>query len=147
MIKLVQMSQSYYTGETIFSAGGVLLNDLNQRIYLIYKKESDEWLLPKGHIDEGETIEETAKREIFEETGYHSEIKKLLSVQVRPDVKEPNRNKIIFWFMAILNDEIQAIDTQMEDEDFAGKWFTKEEAIGKLKWEEDKKLVECCFNK
>ena len=34
-----------------FSAGGVLINNQNQ-IYLIHKKSRDEWVLPKGGIEE-----------------------------------------------------------------------------------------------
>jgi 8-oxo-dGTP pyrophosphatase MutT (NUDIX family) len=141
------MSQSYFVGEAIFSAGGVLFNSESKQVYLVHKMEMDEWLLPKGHMDEGETIEETAKREIFEETGYSSDVKKLLSVQIRPDIKEPNKSKVIFWFLANLVDGARAMDTQMEDENFEGRWFLKEEAIEILKWDEDKKLVELSFEK
>jgi len=138
------MSQSYFAGEAIFSSGGVLFDAKSQKIYLVQKKETDEWLLPKGHMDEGETIEEAAKREIFEETGYASEVKNLLSVQIRPDIKEPNKSKVIFWFLVNLLDDVRATDTQMEDENFEGRWFSKEEAIKILRWDEDKRLISLC---
>lgn len=34
------------------------------------KQAPDEWIFPKGHIEPGETPEETALRELHEETGY-----------------------------------------------------------------------------
>jgi len=49
------------------SAGGVVLNP-NGGV-LVVKQHGDSWSLPKGHIDEGETPLEAAKREIFEESG------------------------------------------------------------------------------
>jgi 8-oxo-dGTP pyrophosphatase MutT (NUDIX family) len=36
---------------------------------LVNSKRSDRWGFPKGHIENGESETETAKREIFEETG------------------------------------------------------------------------------
>ncbi len=30
-----------------------------------------EWVFPKGHLEEGESLEETARREVEEETGLH----------------------------------------------------------------------------
>ena len=38
-----------------------------------------EWLLPKGHVEEGETIPEAAAREIFEETGIECKPVRFLS--------------------------------------------------------------------
>ncbi|MDR1122754.1 MAG: NUDIX domain-containing protein [Endomicrobium sp.] len=39
---------------------------------LVNSKRSDRWGFPKGHIEDGESEIETAKREIFEETGIKS---------------------------------------------------------------------------
>jgi len=136
------MSNSYYKGETIFSAGGVLVDEKKKLIYLIYKERSGEWLFPKGRMEDGETVEESVEREIFEETGYKNEVKKLLSVQIRPDVVDSTKSKVIFWFYSVLTDENKTEGTQENNENFSGKWMTKEEALSLLKWDEDKKLIE-----
>ena len=49
------------------SAGGIVLNKENK--ILIVNQNYDSWSLPKGHVDQGETILEAAKREIYEESG------------------------------------------------------------------------------
>ena len=59
-----------------FSAGGVLVRRLRGRWMLaaIRPRRHDGqpvWALPKGHIDAGERGEETALREVAEETGAH----------------------------------------------------------------------------
>jgi 8-oxo-dGTP pyrophosphatase MutT (NUDIX family) len=50
------------------SAGGIVLGDQGT-IALVWSRNSQTWLFPKGGIDEGETDEEAARREIKEETG------------------------------------------------------------------------------
>lgn len=52
--------------ETI-SAGGVVLNSLGQ--VLVVGQRGTSWSLPKGHVEEGEDVLTTAKREIYEESG------------------------------------------------------------------------------
>jgi len=58
-----------------FSAGGVLVRRLQGRWMIAAIRPSGKkpgtWALPKGRIDEGERGEETALREVAEETGAH----------------------------------------------------------------------------
>lgn len=139
------MKGSFYAGEAIFSAGGVLVDNSANKVFLVFKQKSMEWLLPKGHLETGETIEESAEREIFEETGYKNDIRNLLSAQIREDMVDPMKHKIIFWFLSLLKSNERSTNTQMSDESFSGKWFSKKEAVGVLKYGEDKKLIEKAF--
>ena len=64
-----------YTLECLYerSCGAVVYRmDAGQPLYLLIKnKRSAHWGFPKGHMEKGETQEETAKREVLEETGMH----------------------------------------------------------------------------
>ena len=51
---------------TVRQAGGVVL--LGDQVVL-RRTARGEYLFPKGHLEEGETEEETALREVAEETG------------------------------------------------------------------------------
>ncbi len=61
------------------------------------KKNRDYWVIPGGTAEEGETIEETAVREIMEETGLKVKIKKLAFVSEVID-KLPPRHILDFFF-------------------------------------------------
>ena len=49
------------------SAGGVVVNPEGE--VLVVSQRGTSWSLPKGHIDPGESALETARREIYEESG------------------------------------------------------------------------------
>ena len=61
-----------------YKAGTILVNLANKKIGLTYRVKQNDYSFPKGHLEEGETLqecavreteEETALREVFEETG------------------------------------------------------------------------------
>jgi len=49
--------------------GIIYFDNIDQKWLLVYGKKSDKWGFPKGHQEYGETEEQTAMREFFEETG------------------------------------------------------------------------------
>ena len=55
-------------------AGTILVNLENKKIGLIYRKDKIGYEFPKGHLEEGETLEECAIRETEEETGRKNHI-------------------------------------------------------------------------
>ncbi len=57
------------------------------------------WALPGGFMDEGETIEQAAVREAFEETGLEVELDTLLGIYSRPD-RDPRGQTVSVVFVA-----------------------------------------------
>jgi 8-oxo-dGTP diphosphatase len=81
------------------SSGGVIyrISDKNQREILLLHKKNGKWHLPKGTQEKGEGLEETALREVKEETGFEAEIEKYLGKL--SSVKENGTPKITHYFL------------------------------------------------
>lgn len=58
--------------ETLLTIGcGAIIEDGQERILLLKRKDYEEWGIPGGILELGETFEKTVKREVFEETKLH----------------------------------------------------------------------------
>ena len=54
-------------GDRVEAAGGVVVRD--GKVLLVHRPRYDDWTLPKGKLDPGESFEDAALREVEEETG------------------------------------------------------------------------------
>lgn len=81
----------YYNDPNAPKANNVLpsttavVSDTAGRIVLIRRKDNELWALPGGGMDLGESIEETAVREVKEETGLDVEVTGLIGVYTNPN--------------------------------------------------------------
>lgn len=68
------------------SVVGVYLEQ-NGKILMVQEKGQawGLWCVPLGHLDKGESLEDSAKREVMEETGYSIEINKNLGLKIVSD--------------------------------------------------------------
>jgi ADP-ribose pyrophosphatase YjhB (NUDIX family) len=69
-------------------AVSALLFDEYHRVLLIRRPDIDWWCLPGGGMELGETVEDTAKREVLEETGLEVEVEQLVGVYSKPQKRE-----------------------------------------------------------
>lgn len=97
--------------KTVDCAGGIVFN-LRGEIALVRNRTETLWFFPKGHVDEGETLEEAAMREIAEETGITSlEYIDTLPHYERPKIRkeggyDPEYIKRIHLFLYMTTDTI-----------------------------------------
>jgi 8-oxo-dGTP diphosphatase len=98
------------------AAGGIVLRrEQPPRIAVVRLRKRDEWVLPKGKLDDGETPRAAAKREVLEETGHNVTVHEFLGTMVH---ENGNRSKVVhFWSMEAsgeqareLMDDVRAVD-------------------------------------
>ncbi|MEK3808458.1 NUDIX domain-containing protein [Bacillus sp. FSL H8-0547] len=70
MSDYIQTMRNLIGHQTLLTVGcGAIIEDENGRILLQQRTDRQEWGIPGGLLELGETFEETVKREVYEETG------------------------------------------------------------------------------
>ncbi len=106
--------------DDITHAGGVVYKiEKNETKYLLVqaKNKPNEWVLPKGHIEQDESIEKAAVREIWEEAGVWAFIERPLKV-VHLTVKD-KKIPVQFYLMKKLTESIK-----VKNDERKKKWET-----------------------
>ena len=119
------------------SCGAIVFNENTEKILLV-KMHNGNWGFPKGHIEKDETKEETAIREVLEETNVRIKIIPNFEREIKYIPNEKTIKKVTI-FMGITEDEEVTIDT-FEIEDF--KWCTYEEALKLVTYKLQKDVLE-----
>ena len=119
------------------SCGAIVFNENTEKILLV-KMHNGNWGFPKGHIEKDETKEETAIREVLEETNVRIKIIPNFEREIKYIPNERTIKKVTI-FMGITQDEEVTIDT-FEIEDF--KWCTYEEALKLVTYKLQKDVLE-----
>jgi 8-oxo-dGTP diphosphatase len=117
------------------AAGGVVL-DAQGRVALVHRPRYDDWSLPKGKLDPGESFEEAALREVEEETGMRCRLLDELEPVEYRDGK--GRQKLVrYWLMAVEHDP----GFEPNDEVDELRWVAPEGAAELLTYPHDAELV------
>lgn len=121
------------------SCGAVVYRIINGEVrYLLIKnRRSNHWGFPKGHMEKGETREETAIREVLEETGVHINIIDNFCSESQYRIG-PKIEKRVDVFLASTEDT-QTVIQKEEIEEYI--WLRFNEAVDKLKFENDKEIL------
>ena len=118
--------------ELIEAAGGVVLNSQGDVLWIM---RNDKWDLPKGKVEEGELVEETAVREVEEECALHGVARgEFLGVTYHTyKMKGVKVLKKTYWYAMICADE-QNLKPQIE------------EGITEVIWADKEKHAECALD-
>ena len=125
-------------GKAVLAAGAVLWrsngNSAAPEVAIIHRPRYDDWSLPKGKVDPGETEPVTAVREIQEETGYSSRLGRRLVAVSYP--VEQGIKKVRYWAATTVHGEFTP-NAEVDEL----KWLPVAEAMKHLEYPHDRKVL------
>jgi 8-oxo-dGTP diphosphatase len=116
------------------AAGGVVMRD--GLVAVVHRPRYDDWTLPKGKLDAGESFEQAALREVEEEAGLRCRLVRELPSTSYADNK--GRDKLVRWWLM----EPESGDFAPNDETDELRWLEPGEARALLTYERDRELLE-----
>ncbi len=124
----------------VFSAGGIVY--YKDKILMLRKKNGD-WVLPKGRIEDGETLEETAIREVKEETNVDAIILDYIGITSYSFsnfwTEYQMINKTVSWYLM----EAKSFDLEpLKDEGFVQAAFIESDKVVSIaKYDDERKVI------
>ena len=119
--------------DRVEAAGGVVMRD--GQVLLVHRPRYDDWTLPKGKLDEGESFEDAALREVEEETGVRCRLVRELpstGYEVR------GRPKIVRYWLMEPESESPFVPNDETDE---LRWLPAGEALRLLTYDRDRDVL------
>lgn len=121
----------------MLAAGGVVVrrDGGGARVAIVHRPKYEDWTLPKGKLEPGESFEQAALREVEEETGLRCELGPELGSTSYAD--RHGRSKLVrYWEMTPSGGEFSP---NREVDEL--RWVTPDEARASLTYEHDRELV------
>ena len=126
------------------SAGGIVYRRGKDVVEVALIRAGKRWGLPKGHVERGETVQETALREVAEETGLCGEIvAKLGEITYRFTNRwsagKPVRvfKRVHFYLIRWSSGDVQGHDYEVDE----ARWFPIETALATVSYATEKKMM------
>ena len=111
----------------VLAAGGIVLRgERPPRIAVVRLRKRNEWVLPKGKLDAGETPRDAAEREVLEETGHDVSVHEFLGTLV---YEAGGRSKVVhYWRMEADGEQVHELMPDIRSVD----WLPLADALARL---------------
>jgi 8-oxo-dGTP pyrophosphatase MutT (NUDIX family) len=126
------------------SAGAIIFRENEEIKYLFLVYEKGYLDFPRGNVEEGESEEEAARREVLEETGLSIELIPGFKAETSWFYKKNGKlvKKTVVYFLAKANRK----EIKLSWEHKGYEWLTFEEAMKRLKFENTKEILKKANN-
>ncbi|RYI30387.1 NUDIX domain-containing protein [Bacillus infantis] len=113
--------------ETLFTVGCGMIIENEGKILLQHRTDEDNWCIPGGVMELGETFEKTAKRETFEETGLEVQELELFGIYSGEKcfVEYPNKDRVFSVQIIFKTSSFSGTLKQTGDESREHRYFEK----------------------
>ncbi|SCB47974.1 8-oxo-dGTP diphosphatase [Bradyrhizobium shewense] len=120
----------------VMAAGGIVLRrGAVPLIAVVRQRKRNEWVLPKGKLDDGETPKQAAHREVLEETGHDVAIHEFLGTLV---YQSGGRSKVVhFWRMEAEGGPVRKLMNDIKAVD----WLSLDDALARLSREYERAFL------
>ncbi|MDB5578529.1 MAG: hydrolase [Bradyrhizobium sp.] len=111
----------------VVAAGGIVLRQGNTPLFAVVRlRKRNEWVLPKGKLDDGETPRAAAEREVLEETGHEVSVHEFLGTLV---YESSRGSKVVhYWRMEASGGQVHALMRDVRAVD----WLPLDQAVERL---------------
>lgn len=111
----------------VLAAGGIVLRrEAPPRFAVVRLRKRNEWVLPKGKLDDGETARAAAEREVLEETGHDVDVHEFLGTLV---YDSSGRSKVVhYWRMDAGGKPVRELMSDVREVD----WLPLDAALERL---------------
>ncbi len=128
---------------TIYAAGAILWREEKGKLLvaLIHRNRHNDWSWPKGKVDPGELLPETAVREIAEETGLKIKLGPLLKI-VNYKIPNGTPKEVHYWAARVSPSALAKSKFKPSEEVESVEWRTPAEARKLLTYEFDSEVLD-----
>lgn len=129
--------------DLVRAAGGLVTRPAGNgiEVLIVHRPRYDDWSLPKGKAEPGESDEDTARREVEEETGYRCALGEEVASQRYVD-RHGRDKQVRYWRMTVQHEGAWAANDEVD-----GRcWLAPAEAVDLLTYDADRNLVATLAN-
>ncbi len=135
------------------SAGGVVIDvhEGRARIAIIARRNRAgrvEWCLPKGHVEPGETLEQTAEREVAEETGITGRVLLTLgTIDYWFSTPQNRIHKLVHHYLLEATGGALTVEGDPDQEAIDAVWFPLDQVHTKLTFPNERRIAQVAWQR